>query len=43
MQEPEMKALLQKTLDALLKGVLPPADDKPLSQPNVWNSSRIVA
>lgn len=26
--EPEMKALLQKTLDALLKGVLPPADEE---------------
>ena len=25
---PEMKALLQKTLDALLKGDLPPADDE---------------
>jgi hypothetical protein len=27
-EEPRMKALLQKTLDALLKGVLPPADDE---------------
>ena len=26
--EPRMKALLQKTLDALLKGTLPPADDE---------------
>ena len=27
-EDPRMKALLQKTLDALLKGVLPPADDE---------------
>ena len=27
-EEPRMKALLQKTLDALLKGELPPADDE---------------
>jgi hypothetical protein len=27
-EEPRMKALLQKTLDALLKGTLPPADDE---------------
>jgi hypothetical protein len=32
--EPRMKALLQKTLDALLKGTLPPADDESDEDPN---------
>jgi thiol-disulfide isomerase/thioredoxin len=31
--EPRMKALLQKTLDALLKGELPPADDEEDEEP----------
>jgi len=31
--EPRMKALLQKTLDALLKGELPPADDEEEEEP----------
>ncbi len=32
--EPRMKGLLQKTLDALLKGTLPPADDESDEDPN---------